>query len=69
MATFTFELYPRVQKPKWLKKGMKVYCLGEAQQELEVREIDVKGSKAFLYNERGFAHGWESFKKLEQIPK
>lgn len=66
---YTFNLYPDVKRPKWLKKGMKVYCRGDGDKVLIVEKISVKGSRAFLLDEKGYAHGWESFSKLEQIPK
>jgi len=54
------EIYPRFKKPKWLKVGRKVECLGEGKGNvLIVEEIDEAGCRA------GLSHGcWESFTKL-----
>lgn len=59
----TFEIYPKCVIPKWIKKGVKCHCLGEAN---DVLVIDTVGKHAaFLCKSDGeTAHGWESFTKM-----
>lgn len=56
------EIYPKCQKPEWLKRGEWCYCLGEGNDKFLIDQIfDVS---ATLITNDGFAHGMESFTKL-----
>lgn len=60
-----FDIYPPMPKPIWMKKGAKVWCIGEAQEVFTVLELGKKGfDAAYLLNSNGHDHGWESYKKL-----
>lgn len=52
-----------------VKVNSLVYCQGDGNEVLKVREIRSDGSGAFLHNLRkNYSHGWESMSKLTPIP-
>lgn len=57
------EIYPKLPKPRWLKVGVMVECLGEGLgNTFEVVEIDTKLSRAAIRHSYGDC--WESWGKL-----
>lgn len=57
-------IYPKIEKPLWLKVGATCECNGEGMDIFTVDEIDDKNCRAALLNSRGYDHGWESWGKL-----
>lgn len=62
--TTTIQMYPPCIMPEWLKVGVKVKCLGEANDIFTVDDIDENKSAVYLIDECGFDHGWESITKI-----
>lgn len=66
--TTVIDFYPKCVKPRWLKKGATVWCLGEAQICFKVETVGKYAAFLVLADgtHKGAAHGWESFTKLSK---
>ena len=67
--TTVIEIYPKVRKPRGLKKGCYVECLGEGMDVFRVDKLDPAGYRAALLNKDGYFHGWESYSKIKVVAK
>ena len=61
----TVEMYPKTPKPKWLRVGAKVECLGEGRGCIfTVADVRSETCSSMLLDEKGQVHGRESWSKL-----
>lgn len=60
----TIEIYPDVPKPRWVKVGVKCFCLGEARDVFVI--VGIHGRSVELETLSGGIHGLESFTKIHR---
>ena len=60
----TIDIYPDCDCPEWVEEGAWCYCWGEGLDKFTI--LHIGENAAFLLDQAGFAHGWESFEKLHR---